>query len=127
MELNKLEHTDNDMDAVQQGESVDSGITGNNPLNPVHEPYGTNGGDDNTNNIAFGVTEKKSLKIATGSCLQQRFKRLQAFKAMELDEPDIIVLSGDNVYLDMIPRQYGCLPCFSLVEFMCIYQYILFN
>lgn len=57
-----------------------------------------------------------SLKIAIGSSLQQRFKRLHAFRAMKLDEPDMVILTGNNIYLDMIPYQCGCLTCLSLVH-----------
>ena len=63
--------------------------------------------------IVSHVPIKKSLVIATGSCLQQRFKRLKAFGAMSYEKPDIIVLTGDNIYLDMIPYQYGCACCLS--------------
>ena len=102
-----------DLDMVENPEAgilyPDSGIR--------NVPYG---GPVEPNQVA--LAEKRTLKIATGSCLQQRFKRLQAFAAMARDEPDVIVLSGDNVYLDMIPRQYGCLPCFSLVHFLSLHS-----
>ena len=56
---------------------------------------------------------KRSVTVAMGSCLQQRFKRLKAFGAMSVAKPDIIVLTGDNVYLDMIPYQFGCAKCLN--------------
>ena len=57
--------------------------------------------------------KKRSVTVAVGSCLQQRFERLRAFGAMSYTKPDIIVLTGDNVYLDMIPHQIGCGKCLS--------------
>ena len=32
---------------------------------------------------------------------------------MSFEKPDIIILSGDNIYLDQIPYQYGCAKCLN--------------
>lgn len=53
----------------------------------------------------------------------QRYKNLPAFKEIARETPDIVVLTGDNVYLDQIPYNCGIYCCkdntFDDVEYCC--------